>query len=118
MYRVPIKYSQVCTRHHCIDWNYVGTPRPRPNKWWVEMHPDKDIWKEWAYATDDHGQHYYMERWERLDAGTPTEQLALRRQQGGGDGWNFGCGSGDRFNYLLNRCLLGNREPIWTNNPS
>ena len=23
----------VCTRHHCIDWNFVGFPRSRPNKW-------------------------------------------------------------------------------------
>jgi hypothetical protein len=23
-------------------------------------------WKEWAYATDPHGQHYYMEQWNRM----------------------------------------------------
>eukprot|EP00960_Hanusia_phi_P072999 767922-Hanusia_phi.AAC.6 len=22
----------VCTRHHSIDWNFVGKMRPRPNK--------------------------------------------------------------------------------------
>lgn len=40
----------VATRHHAIDWNYVGKPRPRPNKWRVEMGPGGDIWKEWGFA--------------------------------------------------------------------
>ena len=58
-----------CTRHHCIDWNFIpnlSDPRPRPNKWWVEMSPDYKLWKEWAFATDSNNQHYYVERWERL----------------------------------------------------
>ena len=29
----------VCTRHHAIDWNFVGTARPRPNKWRVQPTP-------------------------------------------------------------------------------
>ena len=49
----------VCTRHHCIDWNFVGVPRPRPNKWYVEMNADSSMWKEWAYARDKYDQHYY-----------------------------------------------------------
>ena len=107
------------TRHHIIDWNFVGVPRTRPNKWRVEMSASGDVWKvqegglapgqwarsgasaycvrrfgllggssslrharrrtdssfgviclggvhqEWSFAKDDHGQHYYMERWER-----------------------------------------------------
>lgn len=40
----------MATRHHCIDWNYVGEPRPRPNKWRVEMGPGGDVWKEWGFA--------------------------------------------------------------------
>lgn len=40
----------VATRHHAIDWNYVGRPRPRPNKWRVEMGPGGDTWKEWGFA--------------------------------------------------------------------
>ena len=60
------KFDAVCTRHHCIDWNYVGQGRNRPNKWWVAMNVNRSIWKEWAYATDPHGQHYYCEHWERL----------------------------------------------------
>lgn len=42
--------GSVATRHHCIDWNYVGEPRPRPNKWRVEMGPGGDVWKEWGFA--------------------------------------------------------------------
>jgi hypothetical protein len=58
----------VCTRHHCIDWNYMGKPRNRPNKWFVEMHPfHNNEWKEWSFATDHYGQHYYWEKWERLE---------------------------------------------------
>ena len=29
----------VCTRHHAIDWNFVGIARPRPNKWRVQPTP-------------------------------------------------------------------------------
>jgi hypothetical protein len=99
---------EVCTRHHCLDWNYVpGNPRPRPNKWWIEMHPKKDMWKEWAYATDDFGQHYYMERWERLEEGRADQRLALRKQEGS-DGILVVVG--DHFNYLLSRNLLGTED--------
>jgi hypothetical protein len=35
----------VVTRHHCIDWNYIGFLRPRPNKWRVEMREDGNVWK-------------------------------------------------------------------------
>jgi hypothetical protein len=50
----------------------VGSGRSRPNKWWIEPHPSTatgsscNVWKEWAYATDDPGHHYYCERWERI----------------------------------------------------
>lgn len=64
-----------CTRHHAIDWNYVASPRPRPNRWRVELGPPEldasgqqapAQWKEWSHARDDHGQSYYMERWSRM----------------------------------------------------
>ena len=78
-----------CTRHHCIDWNFipkVSSARPRPNKWWVELNDDKSIWTEWAFATDSNNQHYYMERWERLPKDEFRMQnqfvLALRRPKG------------------------------------
>ena len=98
---------EVCTRHHCVDWNYVGTPRPRPNKWWIEMHPDNNVWKEWAYATDDYGQQYYMERWERLEGGAAEQRLALRKKEGV-DGILVVVG--DHFNYLVGRCIIGTEE--------
>ena len=61
----------LCTRHHCIDWNYVqGKPRPRPNKWYIESKNAGtevcDTWKEWSYSTDENGQSYYFERWQRI----------------------------------------------------
>lgn len=75
----------LCTRHHCLDWNLIRTPRPRPNKWYVQLRlesidplnashtttsrktsPVVHQWKEWAFATDPHGQHYYMEQWNRI----------------------------------------------------
>jgi len=76
-----------------MDWNYIGVPRPRPNKWYVEPitivknkvttqiqdsnlnlvtqnkiseanpHPLR-LFKEWSFATDDHSQSYYFETWE------------------------------------------------------
>jgi len=75
------KGRPVATRHHCIDWNFVGVSRPRPNKWWIEVDNAKHVscWKEYAYATDDHGQHYYFEQWDRLKDGNPkVARLALR----------------------------------------
>ena len=40
-----------------------------------------NVWKEWAYAKDNFGQHYYMERWERLEEGNSL-RLALRKREG------------------------------------
>ena len=73
------------TRHHIIDWNFVGRPRTRPNRWRVEMAPkdvpsplapaftppssirdqterrrNADVWKEWSFAKDHFGQHLYV----------------------------------------------------------
>ncbi len=70
--------APVCTRHHCIDWNFTGKLRPRPNKWRIEMHPEGKVWKEFGWAKDEYGQHVYMERWERLPGGSGPF-LALRR---------------------------------------
>ena len=82
----------VCVRHHCIDWNYVGVPRSRPNKWWIET-PNEGtapppMWKEWAYAVDENKQHYYMERWQRLENGGGNPgclRIALRKCPSEGD---------------------------------
>eukprot|EP00522_Entomoneis_paludosa_P007033 CAMPEP_0172445870 /NCGR_PEP_ID=MMETSP1065-20121228/5648_1 /TAXON_ID=265537 /ORGANISM="Amphiprora paludosa, Strain CCMP125" /LENGTH=575 /DNA_ID=CAMNT_0013196883 /DNA_START=384 /DNA_END=2111 /DNA_ORIENTATION=- len=86
-------FDQVCARHHWIDWNYVGAPRNRPNKWWIELQPNSNSktecetqempqqWKEWAFATDECGQQYYCERWERLSSlnasSSPLHQRAV-----------------------------------------
>lgn len=56
----------------------MGKLRPRPNKWRIEMAPSGDVWKEWGYARDAHGQHVYHERWERY-AGSQGDYLAFRR---------------------------------------
>lgn len=40
----------VATRHHAVDWNYIGRARPRPNKWRVEMGPGGNTWREWGFA--------------------------------------------------------------------
>lgn len=104
----------VCTRHHCIDWNFVGKPRSRPNKWWVEFHPlSRDVWKEWAYATDEFGQHYYCEQWERLsgdDGSAEQEALALRKAAVGGGRDGILVVVGDHFNYIHDRMISGFEE--------
>jgi hypothetical protein len=101
------------TRHHCIDWNFVGVGRNRPNKWWVEIEAiTQNVWKEWAYATDDAGQHYYCERWERLaNASTDGPVVALRKAQGR-DGVIVIVG--DHFNYCLGRQDAVDRAPDGT----
>lgn len=92
------------TRHHIIDWNFVGKPRSRPNRWRVEMkHPSSqrihsattslserwlrasgNVWKEWSFAKDGFGQHYYMERWERRGCdGCGSEKNAANNENGG-----------------------------------
>jgi hypothetical protein len=119
------KDRPVATRHHFIDWNFVGTPRPRPNKWWIEVNDDNSSWKEYAYATDDNGQHYYFEQWDRLEQGITEPRLALRispsekrklsqdeteapshKECHLQDDGIFVL-SGDHFNYLMSRKLSG-----------
>ena len=81
----------ICTRHHCVDWNYIpGKPRPRPNKWHIETKSNNsdgtnDVWKEWSYSTDENGQSYYYERWERIkgDENGQGQTLAMRKKGGG-----------------------------------
>eukprot|EP00980_Cylindrotheca_fusiformis_P003036 scaffold709_cov197-Cylindrotheca_fusiformis.AAC.4 len=99
----------VCTRHHCIDWNFVGYPRPRPNKWWIEVNPDGNAWKEHSYATDVYGQHYYFERWERLGT-SDFPRLALRKASTEPrDGILVAIN--DHFNYVLERKRNDKKNP-------
>mmetsp|Transcript_8378 Transcript_8378/g.10600 ORF Transcript_8378/g.10600 Transcript_8378/m.10600 type:complete len:442 (-) Transcript_8378:146-1471(-) len=110
------QHRAVCTRHHCVDWNFVGVPRPRPNKWFVEMHPDhSNAWKECAFAKDNFGQHYYKERWERLekDAGGDGLVLALRKERNdsvGDDRDGILLVVGDHFNYIFARTMNGEEK--------
>jgi hypothetical protein len=96
----------VCTRHHCIDWNFAGVPRPRPNKWFVEMKSDQSVWKELSYAKDDYGQHYYWEQWERIsrDGNGNGLVLAMRKKKTESDDRDgILVAVGDHFNYILGR---------------
>lgn len=104
------KGQSLCTRHHCIDWNFVGQRRPRPNKWWIHMNESKSQWKESSYATDERGQYYYFERWERYPNSDPDgPRVALRISQGGKRDGVFVL-VGDHFNYVLARELTGREK--------
>ena len=107
----------VATRHHFIDWNFVGAMRSRPNKWWISPNEDVSSWKEYAFAKDDNGQHYYFEQWDRLSSGMPEPMLALRIAPSGKrkhddipqpDG--LFCLAGDHFNYVMSRTLSGDEQ--------
>eukprot|EP00536_Pseudo-nitzschia_multiseries_P004466 jgi/Psemu1/285118/fgenesh1_pg.74_\ len=118
------KERPVATRHHFIDWNFVGVPRPRPNKWWIEANDDVSSWKEFAYATDDNGQHYYFEQWDRRENGMPEPRLALRvspserRKSSTEQAVESACKQqdglfvlvGDHFNYVMSRTFSGNER--------
>ena len=113
------------TRHHFVDWNFVGVQRSRPNKWWIETANDEvSSWKEYAYAKDFNGQHYYFEQWDRRENGMPDPVLALRISPSGKrksdetdttqenplqeDG--LFVLAGDHFNYVMSRKLTGNEN--------
>lgn len=105
----------LCTRHHCIDWNHIqGKPRPRPNKWYIESNNStgpSNIWKEWSYSTDENGQCYYFESWQRIkgDENGGGLCLAMRKKNSGQDDGNDGIlvVVGDHFNYILGRQWSG-----------
>ena len=106
----------LCTRHHCIDWNFVGAPRSRPNKWYVEIDKtSRNVWKEWSFATDENAQHYYWERWQRYDEdghfggqnSNNSPVIALRRSPNNAhkrDGLLIIVGK--HFNYLHDRLAV------------
>jgi len=96
----------LCTRHHCIDWNFVGVPRPRPNKWWVDFKADGTTWKELSYAKDEDDQHYYWEQWERYkDDGYGNGLVVALRKERTAENKRDGIIVlvGDHFNYIHGR---------------
>lgn len=102
----------LCTRHHCIDWNYIPSkPRPRPNKWYIECNSATssqpcDAWIEWSFAADTNGQSYYHERWERLPGDELGEglRLAMRKKRNSSDKRDgIIVVVGDHFNYMIGR---------------
>ena len=99
----------ICTRHHCLDWNYIpGKPRPRPNKWYIEKF-NKDIWNESSFATDEYKQSYYTERWERRkgDDNGNGLRLAMRKKKvHRDDSDGILVVTGNHFNYILGRQLF------------
>ena len=77
----PPSEACVCTRHHAIDWNFVGSRRTRPNKWRIRPvrsvettdeasgEASVDVWDELSFAHDEHGAPYYYETWSRRPEG-------------------------------------------------
>ncbi len=111
----------VCTRHHAIDWNFVGVRRTRPNKWRVRPVQTTaafaakdtdtgagadaalvDAWLELSYANDDSGAPYYHETWVRRADGQGTPSLALRAAPGTARDALLVL-SGDHFAYVVAR---------------
>ena len=104
----------IATRHHCIDWNYLPSkPRPRPNKWFVEVDDtNANAWRETSYATDENGQSYYFELWERIPRDDGF-RLAIRKRastSGFDEADGIIVALGDHFNYVSQRQFTGNER--------
>lgn len=90
----------VCIRHHSIDWN--PSPRRGPNKWRIDLKPDRSTFKEFCYATDKHGQAVYMERWQRMeDSDGPF--LAMRKLEDEPGPDTILVIAGNHFSYIRDR---------------
>jgi len=72
------------TRHHIIDWNFHPRfPRPRPNKWWVQVSPDGQSFKEFSFARNALSLPVYFEQWRRREGDDGgLKYLAARREVG------------------------------------
>jgi hypothetical protein len=81
--------GEVFTRHHVIDWNYHPFfPRPRPNRWWVEVEEDFSSFKEHSAFRDNFNVPVYFERWQRRSPINHQRHLYLalrKRRSGAGD---------------------------------
>lgn len=69
-------------------------------------------WKEWGYAKDKHGQHVYMERWERLP-GSDGHYVALYREEDrkGGVPAAMIVVCGNHFNFIQDRITAQPFDP-------
>mmetsp|Transcript_62558 Transcript_62558/g.148973 ORF Transcript_62558/g.148973 Transcript_62558/m.148973 type:complete len:354 (+) Transcript_62558:148-1209(+) len=105
-----VENPPVCVRHHCLDWNFSGKMRPRPNKWRIEMDESREVWKEFGYAKDLYGQHVYMERWEQLPGGTGPS-LALAHVVDGTRVDGILIVQGDHFNFARDRATPQPADP-------
>jgi hypothetical protein len=82
---------ELYTRHHQIDWNFIGAMRPRPNKWFAQFKPgSRDVWRESSYAKTREDESFYFERWERIPGGSLNEGQQRQEEgkevdKGGGD---------------------------------
>jgi len=88
----------VATRHHLLDWNFLGasSPRNRPNKWRVQQLQGTTCWKESSFVQPP----YYLELWQQLNH--KTDELALASA----DGTTVVCRVGEVFAYAQNRRTL------------
>ena len=74
------------------------------------MNEDQSQWKESSYATDERGQYYYFERWERRsNSSADGPRLALRKSATEERDGIFVL-VGDHFNYVLARKLTGKEK--------
>eukprot|EP01041_Mallomonas_annulata_P012856 gene12856-27108_t len=78
---IDLNTGPIFTRHHIIDWNYHPYfPRPRPNRWWVDINEDKSSFKEYSIARDKFNVPIYYERWlRRPNDSQGMKYLALKR---------------------------------------
>jgi hypothetical protein len=76
--------TPIFTRHHVIDWNYHPVfPRPRPNRWFVEINADHSSFKEICPIRNENQVPIYFERWQKHLPLTNEESkyLALRKHR-------------------------------------
>lgn len=96
----------VCTRHHFVDWNYIGHARNRPNKWYIE-HPGlgsglRDVWMEHSFTNHfDTGQPYYSERWSRHNGDDSGKGIVISCISRKGTAHALLIVIGNRFSFVL-----------------
>ena len=123
---MPAQNFHICTRHHFIDWNFIGHPRNRPNKWIIQ-HPTgrfasptadggQSYWLEHSYTNaKETGQPYYYERWQRLPGDGCGNRLVLSFISAPGAIKTIFIILGNRFSFLIqpqDRTKLARRKLV------